>query len=73
MPTPTYAEVLRLAEQLTPDEQRALAARLQVSAARTQMSAEEWMARFEALIVTGHKPGPNLSFSREDWYDDDGR
>ncbi len=68
----TYDDVVRLAEQLTPVEQRALIAHLQQVARQRELSFKEWKILFEAMI--DHTPVVgDFSPRREDWYDDDGR
>lgn len=68
----TYEEVVRLAEQLTVDEQRELIAHLEELAQHQALSAAEW----DTLLISARvsiPPGPDFSDRRADWYDDDGR
>jgi len=68
----TYDDVVKLAEQLTLDEQETLARHLQQHAEEKKRRVEEWKKRFEAVIIrlpVLEEP----SIRREDWYDDDGR
>lgn len=68
-----YTEVVRLAEQLTPEEQDALAMHLQEIAQRRQLTKDERKALFESMIVDLGTVSSDFSFRREDWYGDDGR
>ncbi|MBC8100943.1 MAG: hypothetical protein H7Y11_15995 [Armatimonadetes bacterium] len=72
MTTPIYDAVVILAEQLTPDEQRALVEHLQHIASTRQLSYAEWKTVFEAMKITIPLVG-EFSDRREDWYGDDGR
>jgi hypothetical protein len=68
----SYTEVMRLAEQLSPQEQAALIAHLQQLAQHQQLTKEQRKALLEASILDIpfiNEPSPR----REDWYDDDGR
>jgi len=68
----TYKDVLKMAEQLTLDEQETLARHLQQRAEEKKRRVEEWKKRFEAVMIrlpVLEEP----SIRREDWYDDDGR
>ena len=68
----TYEAVVRLAEQLSPEAQKALIEHLQEIAKQRELSFEEWKALFDANI--DYTPVVNdISPRREDWYDDDGR
>ena len=68
----TYKAVVRLAEQLSPEAQKALIEHLQEIAKQRELSFEEWKALFDANI--DYTPVVNdISPRREDWYDDDGR
>jgi hypothetical protein len=72
MDSVTYAEVVKLAEQLSPADQQALVAHLQTIAKQRELSFEEWKILFESAII--HRPIlRDISNRREDWYDDDGR
>ena len=68
----TYQQVIRLAEQLTPQEQRALVAYLQ-DLRRHGLTKEERLSLFESLITDLGPVAPDSSFRREDWYSDDER
>ena len=68
----TYEDVLKLAEQLTLEEQQTLLDQLQQRVEDKKRAKEEWKRRFEAVILRApvlQEPSPR----REDWYDDDGR
>ncbi|HVU14398.1 MAG TPA: hypothetical protein VHD90_24135 [Phototrophicaceae bacterium] len=68
----TYEVVARLAEQLSPEAQKALIAHLQEIAKQRELSFEEWKALFDSAI--DYTPVVNdISPRRVDWYDDDGR
>ncbi|MBN2303939.1 MAG: hypothetical protein JXQ72_05655 [Anaerolineae bacterium] len=69
----TYEEVVRLAEQLAPPEQKALIEHLQLIAQRRQLTIQERKALFETLITDLGPVSPDFSDRRVDWYDDDGR
>ena len=68
----TYDQVVRLAEQLSPQEQKALIAHLQTISKQRELSSDEWKALLDSSKVS-IPPGPNFSDRRIDWYDDDGR
>jgi hypothetical protein len=66
----TYEDVVQLADQLSPQEQRALIDHLQ--ATLRVLPFEEWKALFISSV--DHTPVvADFSPCREDWYDDDGR
>ncbi len=65
MPTVAYEEVVKLAEQLSPTEQRALAAHLQELAARRTLTGEDRKRLFESIIVSA-SPGADFSLNREE-------
>ena len=68
----TYDAVVKLAEQLTPEAQKALIDHLQEIAKRRALSFEEWRAVFDSMV--DDTPILNdISPRRVDWYDDDGR
>ncbi len=68
----TYSEVVRLAEQLTPQELKALIDHLEELARQRQLTKEERMALLDASILS--VPVAEVpSARREDWYDDSGR
>lgn len=67
----TYEEVVRLAEQLGPLEQKALIEHLQKIAQHRQLTIEEREALLEAAVVDLGPVSPDFSFRREDWYDDE--
>jgi len=67
-----YDEVAKLAEQLSPAEQQALIARLQVLAQQRELSRDEWWTLLDSITVNV-PPGPAFSDRRDDWYNDDGR
>lgn len=68
----TYDAVVKLAEQLSPAELRALVDHLQEVARQRELSFAEWKTLFDAL----QDDTPilhDISNRRSDWYDDDGR
>jgi hypothetical protein len=68
----TYEAVVKLAEQLSPEAQKALIEHLQEIAKQRELSFEEWKSLFNSVI--DYTPIVNdISPRREDWYDDDGR
>ncbi|MBI1255888.1 MAG: hypothetical protein GC204_00310 [Chloroflexi bacterium] len=68
----TYEAVVKLAEQLSPEAQKALIEHLQEIAKQRDLSFEEWKALIDSTI--DHTPiVSDISPRREDWYDDDGR
>jgi len=68
----SYEAVAKLAEQLSPEAQRALIEHLQEIAKQRELSFEEWKAAFEALKI--HTPiVGEFSDRRSDWYNVDGR
>jgi hypothetical protein len=68
----TYDAIVRLAEQLSPEEQKALIKHLQEVAKLRELSFEEWKALFDSMKDDRPVVG-DISPRREDWYDDDGR
>ncbi len=68
----SYAEVVRMAEQLTPDEQKALFEYLKRVVHQRELSQEEWEALFDSLKID-QPVNSTYSMRREDWYGDDGR
>jgi hypothetical protein len=68
----TYAEVIKLVDQLTLTEQRALVEYLQEQAKEKLLSSEQWNMLFDSL-KTEIPLGDSFSLRREDWYGDDGR
>ena len=67
----TYDQVVRLAEQLMPQEQQALIAHLQTISKQRELSFEVWKTLFDSLkddslIIS------DISPRRVDWYDDEG-
>jgi hypothetical protein len=65
-------EVLKLVEQLTPQEREALISQLQQLSKERKLTKAERRASLEAAIRHDsvlHEPSPR----REDWYGDDGR
>ena len=68
----TYQQVIRLAEQLTPQEQRTLVAYLQILR-RHGLPKEERLSLFESMLTDLGPVSPDFSFRREDWYGDDER
>lgn len=68
-----YEQVIRLVEQLTPQEQEALAAYLQERAKNRRLTTGERKALFESMIVDLGPVSPDVSLRRVDWYGDDER
>ncbi|MCZ7538993.1 MAG: hypothetical protein M5U29_03560 [Anaerolineae bacterium] len=62
----TYQQVIRLAEQLTPQEQRTLVAYLQ-NLRRHGLPKEERLSLFESMLTDLGPVSPDFSFRREDW------
>jgi hypothetical protein len=69
----TFTEVLRLAEQLKPEEQEALVEHLRTLAKQRQLTPEEKKALLRSMIIDVGQVLPGYSDHREDWYGDDGR
>lgn len=69
----TYAEVIRLVEQLTPVEQEALRDHLWKLAQQRQLTIEERRALFASLSADLGPILPDFSDRRQDWYGDDER
>jgi hypothetical protein len=67
-----YEAVVKLAEQLSPEAQKALIEHLQEIAKQRELSFEEWKTKFDALKIDTPVVG-DFSDRRSDWYDDDGR
>jgi hypothetical protein len=68
----SYEAVVKLAEQLSPEAQKALIEHLQEIAKQRELSFEEWKAMFDSLKIDTPIEG-DFSDRRSDWYDDDGR
>lgn len=69
----TLEEVLKMAEQLTPSDQRILVTRLlEQRKSPNELSKTEWMALFNSMVRPGGL-GESYSDRREDWYSDDRR
>jgi hypothetical protein len=68
----TYTEVVKLVDQLKPEEKQALVKHLQEEEVRRR-TPEEFRALFESVIIDAAPADPNFSFRREDWYGDDDR
>lgn len=64
----TFDEVVRLAEQLSVEEQRALIDYLQQRTGG-QTSFAEWKALFESAVIHTPVQG-DFPLDRESWYDD---
>ena len=67
-----YSDVVRLVEQLTPQERKVLADHLNELAGQRQLTVEERIALFHASILSipvAEVPSPR----RMDWYGDDER
>ena len=64
----TYDDVARLAEQLPPQEQKALIDYLQQLAQQRELNVQEWQTLLETVRVN-IPPGPKFSNKRADWYD----
>jgi len=65
----TLDEVLRLAEQLSPQDQQALIAHLQATSRQRELSFAEWKTLYDALKMNTPIL-KDFSNRREDWYDD---
>lgn len=68
-----YQEIVKLFEQLTPQEQDALVTHLQELAQHRQLTKEERKALFESMSVDLGTVSSDFSFRREDWYGNDER
>lgn len=68
----SYEAVAKLAEQLSPEAQKALIEHLQEIAKQRELSFEEWKAMLDSLKIQTPIVG-GFSDRRSDWYDDDGR
>jgi len=68
-----YDEVVRLAEQLPPHEQRALVVHLQELAEHHNLTRDERKMLFESMALDLGTVSPDYSDRREDWYGDDQR
>ncbi len=64
-----YDAVAKLAEQLPPDEQKALIEHLQEIARQRELSFEEWKAALDSLKIHAPIVG-EFSDRRSDWYDE---
>jgi hypothetical protein len=62
----TFDEIIRLREQLSREEQRALASYLQSRADSEIASADEWESLFMSLIIDVGEWPEDLSLRRED-------
>lgn len=67
-----YDAVVKLAEQLSPEEQQALIEHLQGIAKQRQLNFDEWGVLLDS-IKFNVSPGAEFSDRRADWYGDDGR
>jgi hypothetical protein len=67
-----YEDVVKMVEQLSPDEQQALVVRLQEMKKQNNLSSDEWRTLLNSIKVN-IPPGPAFSDRRQDWYGDDGR
>ncbi|MBP8973430.1 MAG: hypothetical protein KBH93_06100 [Anaerolineae bacterium] len=63
----TYQQIIRLAEQLAPQEQRAFVDYLQ-SLRRHRLTREERLSLSEVMITDLGPIVPDFSFRREEWY-----
>jgi len=71
MSSTLYSDVVRLADQLTSEEQNLLIEHLR-QPRRHELPIQEWEAVFESLRQ--RRPlAKDYSMRREDWHDDDGR
>jgi hypothetical protein len=68
-----YEQVIRLVEQLSPQEQEALVAYLQERAKHRHLTTSERKALFESMTVDLGPVSPDISLRRADWYGDDER
>ncbi len=62
----TYNDVARLAEQLPPQEQKALIEYLQQLAQQRELNLQEWQTLLENVRVN-IPPGPKFSNKRAHW------
>lgn len=67
----TFDEVRRLAEQLSPEEQKALADYLEERTSRSNLSPDDKKALWQSIVVDIGSWPEDWSLRREDWYDDD--
>lgn len=68
-----YEEVIRLVEQLSPQEQESLAAYLQEHAKYRRLTTRERKALFDSMTVDLGRVLPDFSLRRAEWYGDDER
>lgn len=71
--TTTYQEVIRLIDRLPPSEKDAVMDYLVAASPPDDLSDEEFDQLLDSIIVDLGTVPDDYSFSREDWYDDDGR
>ena len=67
----TFDEVAQLAERLSPEEQRALIVYLEERAQQRQLTVNEWMSLFDALMIDVGAWPEDDALKRTDWYDDE--
>jgi hypothetical protein len=65
--------LVELVDQLKPEEQQVMMTHLQEKASRQKLSNEEFRVLFNSHMIDLGPISSNYSFSREDWYGDDGR
>jgi hypothetical protein len=62
-----------LVDQLKPEEQQILINHLHEKSGQQRLSDEEFQRHFKSLMADLGPIPSDYSFSREDWYGDDGR
>ena len=67
-----FETLVSLVEQLPDDQKQTLIKRVQAHADAAELSAEQKITRFEAIVIDAEVIEVP-SVRREDWYDDDGR
>ncbi len=69
----SYEVVVKLVDQLPPQEQTALITHLLELARKRELTKEERKVVLESMAVDLGAVSPDYSDRREDWYDDGGR
>ncbi len=68
-----YEQLVALVEQLSPEQQTDLLARLLEKSRTRQLTSQERKALLESMTIDLGEVLPGYSDRREDWYSDDGR
>lgn len=68
-----YEQLVALVEQLSPEQQSDLLARLLEKSRTRQLTSQERKALLESMTIDLGSVLPGYSDRREDWYGDDGR